>query len=84
MFNRSKLSTRSFYQAGEGLVGGLVTERFCRMEGAEEAAKLGESFVLPNTDIKGWDVNLPGVDQGFFAYVNVYRDHNCLVDCLSC
>eukprot|EP00750_Incisomonas_marina_P008996 INCI15764.3.p1 GENE.INCI15764.3~~INCI15764.3.p1 ORF type:complete len:703 (-),score=63.26 INCI15764.3:111-2219(-) len=66
VFNKTILHLTAFYQPAEGFVGGLVTERFCDMSAA--ALQAPGSFVLPNTDIKGWDIILPGVDQGFFAY----------------
>jgi GR25 family glycosyltransferase involved in LPS biosynthesis len=66
IFNRTALSRSAFYQNAKGFVGGLVTDRFCDM--SPEALAQPDSFVLPNTDIKGWDIILPGLDQGFFAY----------------
>jgi len=66
IFNKTSLSRRAFYQRAPGYVGGLVTERFCDM--TEAGLQDPNSFVLPATDIKGWDLILPGLDQGFFAY----------------
>ena len=66
VFNKTVLHITAFYQHAPGFVGGLVTERFCDM--SPTALQAEGSFVLPNTDIKGWDIILPGLDQGFFAY----------------